>query len=241
MKMTFLEEMMAHAADEHPNECCGLVVRVDKGDRVRLVRARNLSREPKRTFVLDPEAWLEVKDDEEVIGIYHTHTVEPAVPSLADRAMCEATNLPWHIVSYPERGYCRIDPCGFEAPYLERPYVKGVHDCYSLLRDWYRREQGIILPDYDRGPVWQGRNLFIEKFEEAGFVRLIDVEPQVGDAFLMQFGQTNLAHCAVYVGNNEILHHAEGRLSCKDLFAGIWRRHFSHHLRHRAMMEGNHG
>lgn len=239
--MTFLEEMMDHAAAEWPNECCGLVVETRAGKRCRLVRARNIARLPKIHFDLDPEAWLEVADDEDVIGIYHSHTVSPAEPSLADLSSCEASGLPWHIVAYPAGGYVRIEPSGFEAPYLRRPYVWGVHDCFSIIRDWYRRELSIEIPDFDRAPQLAGRDMYQEHYAEQGFVKLVDQVPQRGDVFLYRFGETAMSHAAVYLGDGVILHHPEGRLSMQDTYDGVWRRNVSAHLRHRCRPGIDHG
>jgi proteasome lid subunit RPN8/RPN11 len=224
----------AHAADEAPNECCGLVVQRAGDRKFRLVRAKNLARFPRQHFDLDPDAWLEVGSDEAVIGIYHSHTTAPATPSLADRAMCNATNLPWHIVSWPAGDYCRIEPDGTQVPLERRPYVWAVHDCYSLARDWYDQVWGLKLADFSRQPLLRGENTFLREYEGQGFVRLIDQLPQVGDAFLYQFG-TSLPHVALYVDDNVILHHPEGRLSYRETYDGLWRKH-THHLRHRSRM-----
>ena len=34
--------------------------------------------------------------------------------------------------------------------YLGRPWVWGVTDCWSLVRDWYKEEKNIELKDWDR-------------------------------------------------------------------------------------------
>ncbi len=38
-----------------------------------------------------------------------------------------------------------IYPCGFEMPYLGRPYVFGVFDCWMLCRDYLKREFDVEL------------------------------------------------------------------------------------------------
>ena len=32
------------------------------------------------------------------------------------------------------------------------------------------------------------------------------------------------SHCAIYIGENKILHHVPGRLSCIEAYTGIWKR-----------------
>lgn len=235
--MGLAAEMIAHANDAAPNEACGLVVAA--GPKTRLVRAKNIAAEPRSTFDLDPDAWLEVGDGEDVIGIYHSHPVTSAEPSLADMAGCEASKLPWYIVT-PSGGYRLIEPSGFEAPYLERPYVYGVHDCWSLVRDWYNREWKLDLPDFARPPLpssdWPV-SPYLANFEGCGFVPAPTDEAKLGDMFLLQVGSRVSNHIAVYLGDGTILHHVQGRLSKRDPWGGYWHKHMTHHLRHNTRLE----
>lgn len=238
--MTFLEEMIDLAVVGSPNEVCGLVVA--KGDECRLIQAKNLSARPTDTFELDPDAWLEVTDDEKVIGIYHSHPRGTALPSMADLTSCEASELPWHIVN-GEGNYTVTQPTGFLAPYLERPYVHGVHDCFTVCKDWYEREWCLTLPNVSRKDQWwtQGENLYLDHFEDFGFVRLFDQEPEIGDAYLMQVGSRVPNHAAVYLGDGNILHHVQGRLSTIDPYGGYWAKHTTHHIRHESRMVKTNG
>lgn len=237
--MTLVQDILDHARDEYPNECCGLVVA--SGKRHRVIRARNLAGNPRLHFDLDPEAWLEVDDEEEsVVGIYHSHTDELAEPSPADLTSCELTGLPWHIVSWPGQDYRMVEPSGYQAPYLDRPYVHGVHDCYSIVRDWYLREFGLELTNYTRPDFWwetDGHNLYLANFSNEGFRRLPDGTPhERGDVFLIQLHSKTANHAMVCLGDGTALHHAMGRLSKIEPFGGIWDKHCVAHLRHNSRM-----
>lgn len=238
--MDLIEEMMSHANEAAPEEACGLVV--SRGEKhFRLIRAKNLDQYPRANFTLDPEAWLKVGEHETVIGIYHSHPHGPATPSVMDLTACERGTLPWYIVSPGTGGHEIIHPSGYRAPYEKRPYAFAVLDCYSLLRDWYLGEMLIDLPDIPRtDKFWvRGENLFGDKFESLGFVRLIDQEVQRGDAFLMQMGGYEVPnHCAIYLGDGKILHHAHGQLSCVVPWGGYWAKHATHHLRHKKLIDG---
>ena len=236
--MQNLAEMVAHANLEAPNEACGLVVA--SGDKQRLIRARNVSEAPRHTFEIAEEAWMEVEEGEEVVGIYHSHPGTPPQPSMADLCMCEATDLPWHIVDLAG-GYTLTNPSGYQAPYLRRPYVHGVHDCFSICRDWYNREWDLGIPDFDRENDWwaRGGNLYMDHYQSVGFVEVPRQPPQIGDAFLFKIKSPVPNHAAIYVGNGEMLHHVVGRLSCTEQYGGLWVKFTTHQLRHTSRIESH--
>lgn len=138
----------AHAAREHPRECCGLIVRGAR--QRRYVACRNAAGSPSEHFVIDHQDWCAAEDQGEVLAIVHSHPDVPATPSMADRVSCELHGLPWVILSWPEGDVAHLAPEGYRAPLLGREFAHGVLDCWSLCRDWYRREAGLELPDYPR-------------------------------------------------------------------------------------------
>jgi [CysO sulfur-carrier protein]-S-L-cysteine hydrolase len=82
-----LDEMVAHAREEAPNECCGLVAASD-GDVVRVYRAANAERSPVK-YVVDPRDQIRIQNDIDDNGwdlgaIYHSHTRTEAYPSQTD-------------------------------------------------------------------------------------------------------------------------------------------------------------
>jgi proteasome lid subunit RPN8/RPN11 len=84
-----IRDMLAHAREEAPRECCGLLV--GKGQSVvRSVRARNLDAKATR-YLIDPEdhfAAIRTARAEglEVVGAYHSHPSSTPVPSATDIA-----------------------------------------------------------------------------------------------------------------------------------------------------------
>ncbi len=195
--------------------------------RERYWRCRNLAVGTDQ-FRLDPQDYAAAEDAGEIVAVVHSHPDEDARPSDADRVACEASGLPWLIVSVrPTVGgeldasqIVRFEPEGFEAPLVGRPFVHGVLDCYSLVRDWYRRELGIELKDFARSDGWwdRGEDLYMRHFAEAGMVEVTG-ELQRGDVILMQIrSPENANHAAVYLGDGAILHHLHGRLSSRDSY-----------------------
>jgi len=81
------DELLAHAREEAPNECCGLIGGRD-GAATTLYRARNAEASPLR-YNLDPQDQFRImmemeKLGEELVAIYHSHTKSPAYPSQTD-------------------------------------------------------------------------------------------------------------------------------------------------------------
>ena len=84
-----LQEMLAHAREEAPRECCGLLV--GRGEAVaRIIRARNADVKATR-YLIDPaDHFAAIRsaraDGLEVIGAYHSHPSSAPVPSPTDIA-----------------------------------------------------------------------------------------------------------------------------------------------------------
>ena len=140
MRKHILSVIKAHAADEYPKECCGLLLAV--GHKQQYFPCRNIAREPNEEFRLDPEDYAAAEDLGEVIGIVHSHPDATSRPSPHDLAMCEATALPWHILSWPEGDLRAITPTDY-TPLLKRPFVHCAWDCWQVCADWYKREWGL--------------------------------------------------------------------------------------------------
>lgn len=235
---SLLSSMLAEAEARYPQEACGLVIKGTKG--AVLVPCRNISDTPTESFTMHPEDYLAAQQQGEVVGIFHSHPDGLEVPSPADKVTCEATGLPWHIVSWPRAGYMLHNPNGYQAPYLGRPFVHGVLDCFALIRDWYAREFGIQMPDVPREDDWwdKGQNLYEDNYKAFGFYDVPEgAIPKLGDVFTMQLGSDTVNHAAIYVGNGLILHHVRDRLSREDVYGGMWQKHTRRHLRHTSRQE----
>ena len=83
----FADEMVAHALEEEPNECCGLLAGRE-GQAARLYRIANSEQSPTRFFMEPQELYNAYKDIEEngweLLAIYHSHPHGKAYPSATD-------------------------------------------------------------------------------------------------------------------------------------------------------------
>jgi proteasome lid subunit RPN8/RPN11 len=105
---SMLDQIVAQARDEAPNECCGVVGSRD-GRAVTLYKARNAAASPLR-YELDPKELFRINEaieyaGEEVGIIYHSHTRTAPLPSQTDI----------NLAMYPEAVYLIVGLEGDEA------------------------------------------------------------------------------------------------------------------------------
>jgi proteasome lid subunit RPN8/RPN11 len=84
-----VSEALAHARDEAPRECCGLLLGA-AGRVERAYRARNALHSTTRYLVNPEDHFAALRaaraDGLEVVGAYHSHPASPAEPSPRDHA-----------------------------------------------------------------------------------------------------------------------------------------------------------
>jgi proteasome lid subunit RPN8/RPN11 len=79
-------ELVAHAREEAPNECCGIVL-VRDGIAVEYIRGVNKLASPYRyELYIDPFVWSEIDDSVEQV-IFHSHPETEPRPSRTDREL----------------------------------------------------------------------------------------------------------------------------------------------------------
>ena len=98
-----VDQIIEHARQEMPNECCGIVAAED-GVAVRVFRAENVHKSPLR-FEIDGLEFLRIQKEIDERGwsldsLYHSHTKSAAYPSQTDVNFAELwPGLTWLIVS----------------------------------------------------------------------------------------------------------------------------------------------
>lgn len=227
----------AHAAESYPQEACGLLIRAAGGREY--VPCENVASTPSEHFVMSHHDATAAEDRGEVLAIIHSHPDKAPTPSMADRVSCELHGLPWGIVSWPDGEFDWFKPSGYTAPLLGREFAHGLLDCLTAIRDWYAREAGIEIPNFERRDLWwedkDGPSLYVQHYEEAGFYR-VDT-PRRGDVLVMAIPSPGRPcyhpnHGAVYLGSDPsllsedapalggagpfIYHHLYGRLAARE-------------------------
>ena len=219
--------IQADAMARYPRESCGLVTAAGYQP------FPNIHPTPETQFEM-PAAALARFAAGEVLAVVHSHPDGPLAPSAEDQRQQIATALPWGIVSTD--GVTASAPLWWgdgipDVPIEGRDFrwgpsgTDGKGDCYALVRDWYRRERGLLLRDYARDAAWQDEAplLYQQGWQAEGFRPIAEDSLQPGDAVLFAIrSQGRPNHAGVYLGQGLLLHHLENRLAERTTLA-FWR------------------
>jgi proteasome lid subunit RPN8/RPN11 len=104
---SLLDELVEHALEDAPNECCGMVA-ARGGEAVRVHRARNAAASPLRYEIDGMEQYRiqsAIEDDGLELGaIYHSHTRSAPYPSQTDINLAFYPESLYVIVGVKDRG-----------------------------------------------------------------------------------------------------------------------------------------
>jgi proteasome lid subunit RPN8/RPN11 len=117
---SLIDEMVAHAREDLPNECCGMVGGSD-GRATRVIRVENSAASPLR-FEMDPQGQFDALREiegggEELLAIYHSHTKSAAYPSQTDVNQA---------VNWPDAIYVIVSLAGPDAPDVKAYWLKDL-------------------------------------------------------------------------------------------------------------------
>jgi [CysO sulfur-carrier protein]-S-L-cysteine hydrolase len=102
------EELVAHAREDAPNECCGYM-RIDDGEVAQTWRSKNGRASP-YGYELDADSLLAANNldwDGHGVGIYHSHPKSPAEPSQTDINLAQYPHWLYLIVSLADEPVVR--------------------------------------------------------------------------------------------------------------------------------------
>jgi proteasome lid subunit RPN8/RPN11 len=104
---SLIDQMVAHARADHPDEACGVIAGPEGSDRPeRFIAMINAERSP--TFYRfdsgeQLKVWREMdRADEEPVVIYHSHTATEAYPSRTDVSFASEPNAHYVLISTRE-------------------------------------------------------------------------------------------------------------------------------------------
>lgn len=244
------EQIKKQAIKEYPNECCGIIVKDEKG--YKYIKCANLAVDKVNDFAIDPDVLLTY----DVKAVIHSHCdenyPEPSGNDIQSQKDCDIifgiiavrTNKTTSEIMYFGDGIPDIELEGRE--FRNGPSgTDNKGDCYALLKDYYKQKLGIKLPEFKRYNEWwkKGDNLYLDGFKDAGF---IDVTKEIksggeikeGDVGLLAINSPVPNHCIVMISNKLMIHHLANRLSRKEPL-GRWVKFVSNWLRYNKEGDSN--
>ncbi len=105
--MKFLDEIFAQAAAEAPREMCGLIV--EQNNEEKYIPCENISTEENQ-FEIDAKVLGKYQLISKIKYIVHSHYMQDCHPSKLDKDSAKALQIPYLIVSYPDKGVEIYDP-----------------------------------------------------------------------------------------------------------------------------------
>ena len=115
-----VDEMVAHAREDLPNECCGMVGGRD-GVATEVIRVANAAATPLR-YEMDPQGQYDAlkrieAEGDELLAIYHSHTKSAAYPSQTDVNQA---------VAWPDQVYVIISLADEDVPDVKAYLLKDL-------------------------------------------------------------------------------------------------------------------
>ena len=211
------DQARRHTAEAYPAEAVGIVTADG-----RYVRLENRSATPGEEIALSDDDLVAVAG---ASVFFHSHPDGLSCPSEQDMRYQQQLGIPFVIMCLPMYDcFCWGDTLR-DAPIESRSFRHGVHDCCTLIRDWYKIEYGVTFPHAPRGWSWWTKtkqNLYLDNFKLSGFVQIPFNEATRGDVVLFQWNYRVPMHAAIIMDQFMMLHHAAGvretdrsRLSCQ--------------------------
>tara|TARA_Y100001972_G_scaffold20405_2_gene23977 strand:- start:2387 stop:5812 length:3426 start_codon:yes stop_codon:yes gene_type:complete len=111
---SFTKDALAHGKRVLPNESCGLLVRIDGVEKY--WECQNISIEPHKTFVLNPDDWIKAEEaSDEIIAVVHSHPEGSLEPSKSDVESCDFFQWPFYIFNPTEETWNYLEPKNYKA------------------------------------------------------------------------------------------------------------------------------
>lgn len=100
-------EIIQHAKDAAPYECCGLIIGTEKNKKY--IPCENLQKE-KNGFKIDPLTFIQYQLTSNILYVVHSHYDQDCKPSQYDIDNCNEIGIPYMIVSYPDQETYILEP-----------------------------------------------------------------------------------------------------------------------------------
>lgn len=224
-----IEHIKKYALENINIESCGLILQNQK--EIFIYPSINISLEKDKFFTINPKDYLKASLLGNIIGIYHSHTENGSL----DFSQTDIKNAKNHGLIYVL--YC-IKTNSFKIydgsqesiykDYLNIPFEIGKNDCYELIKNYYKNELKINLPNLSRDKNWYENNnqRFLLEFQSQFHKFLKETNILQKNAILLfKYKHKEYPHhLGVYLDNNEFLHHPQNKFSTINIYDKIYQK-----------------
>jgi proteasome lid subunit RPN8/RPN11 len=218
------EKIKEHCLINPEIESCGLIIENAKG--LMVEPCKNISEFPRHHFLISSEEQKEKEYKGKLKAFYHSHIDETDF-SWLDKAVSESTKLDCLVYQIPTEKLLEYKPSGWKAPYVGRPFVPEIFDCYELVKDYYKKELNLTLgrPNH---PFKSNPSSDIKELTEMGYYEnnpwLFDYftnngfsevqSPEKHDILLIKTDTIKCpVHCLIWFMRDRVLHQPGDRKS----------------------------
>jgi cell wall-associated NlpC family hydrolase len=115
-----------------------------------------------------------------------------------------------------------------------RPFQMGTFDCLQMVRDFYKQNFNIDIPNFARPNDWDSDKLDLigNLHTKLGFNKIDTWDLRPGDILATAIGSSKPNHLVIYVGDNMILQHKANAFSNAETFRPVWKMVTCYVLRH---------
>lgn len=216
---TRIKKRIAELAEANPQqEICGILYYTFNS--VEIFPCQNVSLQDKAyTYEIDPQEYIKICSLGKPCGVYHSHPESDSVFSETDIEYAEEFALPIYVYGLKDKKIAEYIPSSYEIELEGLPFVWGLFDCFSTVRNYFRQKHKLFIPDYDRDESFADSqsNLIINNIKNEQFDIVESKEIETDDLLVFKSNRIFPHHLGVFVGNSRMLHHPAGRPSIIEL------------------------
>ncbi len=234
-----------HALKYKDKEVCGFLYFDKLKKEVSTFPAINKSSRPNVHFSIDPVSYLEVNNLGDILAVYHSHPVKVSEFSLLDKINAENQKIKSILYCTPEDEFYEYEPKGYKPSYFGRQFELGKTDCYSIIKEYYKQELNIELPEIHRNYNWETENpnLYDSTYPKWSFVKIMDGPiKETNDIkkndliFFKRIDKKHTFHAAIYLGDGNMLHHPIDNYSRIEEYDKLHKRLTNYIIRHKNLI-----
>jgi proteasome lid subunit RPN8/RPN11 len=226
-------------------EICGFIY-YGSDNQLKLFSCKNHSPSPADDFYISEDDYLKCDSKGVIVGVYHSHPGDIEAFSEADIDYIQEIGVPLYLYTVGTGAWKEYIPPTYEVNLTELPYIMGLYDCYSIIRNGLRQKCAVYLSDYDRDDKFgmddDTASIILKNVIKEGCSIIGKGPESIGvlkqnDIILFNTASINPLypiHFGLFLGKSRFLHHPQGVLSREDQLSDRWISRVAYIIRHKS-------